>query len=31
MKTVIIEAIVGVVLFCGALALMLEYFDVLVK
>ena len=29
MKTVIIEAIVGIVLFCGALALMLAYFDVL--
>jgi hypothetical protein len=31
MKTVIIEAIVGIILFCGALALMLAYFDVLVK
>jgi len=30
MKTVIIEAIVGIVLFCGTLALMLEYFDVLI-
>lgn len=31
MKTVIIEAVVGIVLFCAALALMLAYFDVLVK
>ena len=31
MKTVVIEAIVGIILFCGALALMLAYFDVLVK
>jgi hypothetical protein len=31
MKTVIIEAIVGIALFCAALALMLAYFDVLVK
>jgi hypothetical protein len=31
MKTVIIETIVGIVLFCGALALMLAYFDVLIK
>lgn len=31
MKTVVIETIVGIVLFCGALALMLAYFDVLVK
>jgi hypothetical protein len=29
MKTVIFEAIFGVILFCGALVLMLEYFDVL--
>jgi hypothetical protein len=31
MKTVIFEAIFAIVLFCGALALMLAYFDVLVK
>ena len=31
MKTVIIEAIVGIVLFCGALALILAYFYVLIK
>jgi len=31
MKTVIFEAIVGIVLFCAALCLMLAYFDVLVK
>jgi len=30
MKTVIFEAIFGVILFCAALALMLAYFDVLV-
>jgi hypothetical protein len=29
MKTVIYEAIFGVILFFGALVLMLEYFDVL--
>lgn len=29
MKTVIFEALVGIALFCGALALMLAYFDVL--
>ena len=29
MKTVIFEAIFGVILFCAALALMLAYFDVL--
>jgi len=31
MKTIILETIGGVVLFCAALALMLAYFDVLVK
>jgi hypothetical protein len=31
MKTVIFEAIFAIVLFCVALALMLAYFDVLVK
>lgn len=31
MKTVYFEALFGIVLFCGALALMLAYFDVLVK
>jgi hypothetical protein len=31
MKTVIFETIFGIVLFCAALALMLAYFDVLVK
>jgi hypothetical protein len=31
MKTVIFEAIFAIVLFCAALALMLDYFDVLVK
>lgn len=31
MKTVIIEAIFGIVLFFVALALMLAYFDILVK
>ena len=30
MKTVIFEAIFGVILFCAALALMLAYFDVLI-
>jgi hypothetical protein len=30
MKTVIVEAICAVALFCGALALMLEYFDILI-
>ena len=29
MKTVLFEALFGIVLFCGALALMLAYFDVL--
>jgi hypothetical protein len=29
MKTVIFEALCGVILFCAALALMLDYFDVL--
>ena len=29
MKTVIFEAIFGVILFCAALCLMLAYFDVL--
>lgn len=29
MKTVYFEALFGIVLFCGALALMLAYFDVL--
>jgi len=31
MKTVIFEAIGAIVLFCVSLALMLAYFDVLVK
>jgi hypothetical protein len=31
MKTIILETIGGIVLFCAALALMLSYFDVLVK
>jgi hypothetical protein len=31
MKTVIFEAFFGIVMFCVALALMLAYFDVLVK
>jgi hypothetical protein len=31
MKTIIFEAIFAIVLFCVALALMLAYFDVLVK
>jgi hypothetical protein len=30
MKTVIFEALCGIALFCGALVLMLEYFDVLI-
>lgn len=29
MKTIFFEALCGIVLFCGALALMLAYFDVL--
>lgn len=29
MKTVFFEALFGIVLFCGTLALMLAYFDVL--
>jgi hypothetical protein len=31
MKTVIFEAIFAAVLFCAALALMLAYFDILIK
>jgi hypothetical protein len=31
MKSMIYQAIFGAVLFCAALALMLAYFDVLVK
>jgi hypothetical protein len=30
MKTVFFEALFGIALFCGALALMLAYFDVLI-
>jgi hypothetical protein len=29
MKTAIFEVLFGIILFCGALALMLAYFDVL--
>jgi hypothetical protein len=31
MKTIVFEALFSIVLFCAALALMLAYFDVLVK
>ena len=31
MKTIILEIVFSILLFCGALALMLAYFDVLVK
>lgn len=31
MKSIILETICGIVLFCVALSLMLAYFDVLVK
>jgi len=31
MKTIILETIGGIILFCAALALMLAYFDVLIK
>jgi hypothetical protein len=31
MKSIIFQAVFSVVLFCAALALMLAYFDVLVK
>lgn len=31
MKNIVFEALFSVVLFCAALALMLAYFDVLVK
>ena len=31
MKSIILQSIFAIVLFCGALALMLAYFDILVK
>jgi hypothetical protein len=31
MKTIILETIGGIILFCAAVALMLAYFDVLIK
>jgi hypothetical protein len=31
MKSIILQSILGFALFCGLLALMLAYFDVLVK
>jgi hypothetical protein len=31
MKSIILQSIFAIALFCGALALMLDYFDILVK
>ena len=31
MKSIILQSIFAIILFCGALALMLAYFDILVK